>query len=148
MSTVASVATVLVTGFTAWFGIRIFKHQRTSSDIKLALEIFSTINNYWDRINDSNSQHYNYDMGQIFAQFETAARLFNDSILTDDALPILKDHIVEIYTAVESSDEGKNFIRDCVSSPTTFSELRKFLKKHFSTALLAQKHDIEKSRQK
>ena len=77
-------------------------------------------------------------MGQIFAQFEIASRLFNDRILTNDALPILKDHIIEVYTLVQSSDYGKKFIEDCRSSPTTFEELSKFLKVYFPKALLAQ----------
>ncbi len=140
ISVAANVATAGIAAFTAWFGIRIFKHQRTSSDIQLALGIFATINSYWDRISDNRGKTYQYDMGQIFAQFETAARLFNDSILTKGALPILKDHIVEVYTSVQSSDEGKKFIENCISSPTTFEELRKFLQKHFPTALLAQQH--------
>lgn len=136
----ANVATAVVAAFTAWFGIKIFKHQRTNSDVQLALGIFSTINAYWDRISDNNGANYHYDMGQIFAQFETAARLFNDSILTDEALPILKSHIVEVYTTIQSSEEGRKFINQCISSPTTFKELRAFLTDHFPTALLAQQH--------
>ncbi len=106
----------------------------------MALGIFATVNFYWDRITDSEGTNYQYDMGQIFAQFETAARLFNDDILTKTALPILKDHIVEVYTFVQSTPEGKVFINSCESSHTTFEELRKFLKIHLPTALLAQQY--------
>jgi len=137
LSAIANLATAVIAGFTALFGITIFQHQRTSSDVQLALGIFATINTYWDRITDNKSANYQYDMGQIFAQFEIAAKLFNDAILTDGALPILKDHIIEVYTHVQSTPEGKTFIQNCVSSPTTFEELRKFLKSHFPTALLA-----------
>jgi hypothetical protein len=84
-------------------------------------------------------------MGQIFAQFETAARLFNDSILTADALPILKDHIIEVYTNVQSTDEGRAFIQNCMSSPTTFEDLRNFLRTHLPTALLAQQFANEQT---
>jgi hypothetical protein len=138
LSAIANLITAAIAAFTAWFGIRIFKHQRTSADVQLALGIFSSINLYWDRITDTKATNYQYDMGQIFAQFETAARLFNDSILTADALPILKDHIIEVYTNVQSTDEGRNFIQNCMSSPTTFEDLRKFLRTHLPTALLAQ----------
>ena len=137
--------TVVVAAFTAWFGIKIFNHQRTSADVQLALGIFSSINFYWDRITDNKGSNYKYDMGQIFAQFETAARLFNDSILTADALPILKDHIIEVYTSVQSTKEGSDFIQNCESSPTTFEELRKFLKDHFPAALLAQQFTNEQN---
>jgi hypothetical protein len=138
LSALANVAMAITAAFTARFGIRIFQHQRTSSDVEMALGIFATINGYWDRISDNNSQNYTYDMGQIFAQFEIAARLFNDSILTKDALPILKDHIVEVYGNIQSSEAGKGFIENCTSSPSTFVELKKFLNSHFPTALLAR----------
>lgn len=145
ISTLANLATVIIAFFTAWYGIVIFKHQRTSSDVKLALELFATINYYWDRINDNKSASYQYDMGQIFAHFETAAHLFNESILTKDALPILKDHIVEVYTSVQGDESGKKFIESCCSSPTTFEELRKFLAKYFPAALLAQQYVDKKN---
>lgn len=135
----------MIAGFTACFGIKIFQHQRTSADVTLALGIFATINGYWDRITDNNGENYQYDIGQIFAQFETAARLFNDSLLTKDALPILKDHIVEVYTQVQLDEKGQDFIQNCISSPTTFEELQKFLKTHFPTALLAQKYEMVKN---
>jgi hypothetical protein len=143
----AGVVTAFIAAFTAWFGIKIFKHQRTSSDVQMALGIFTTINFYWDRITDSDGANYKYDMGQIFAQFETAAKLFNDDILTKDALPILKDHIVEVYTNIQSTNEGKDFINSCISSPTTFKELKEFLKCHFPTALLAQQYNQVGSQQ-
>lgn len=107
--------------------------------------IFSSINAYWDRITDTKAANYEYDMGQIFAQFETAAQLFNESILTEDALPILKAHIIEVYTKVQSSEEGRIFIQNCVSSPTTFDDLRKFLRTHLPTALLAQQFANEQT---
>jgi hypothetical protein len=140
VSAIASLATAGIAAFTAIFGIKIFQHQRTSSDVQVALGIFATVNFYWDRITDNDGTNYQYNMGQIFAQFETAARLFNDDILTKNALPILKDHIVEVYTFVQSTPEGKEFINSCKSSQTTFKELRKFLKIHFPTALLAQQY--------
>lgn len=132
----------MIAAFSAWFGIRIFQHQRTSSDIQLALGIFANINAYWDRITDTKSSNYQYDMGQIFAHFETAAKLFNDNILTKEALPILKDHIIEVYISVQSTKEGRDFITNCKSSPRTFDELKLFLKKNFPTALLAQQYSM------
>lgn len=92
----------------------------------MALGIFATINSYWDRISDSNSQNYDYDMGQIFAQFEIAARLFNDSILTKDALPILKDHIVEVYESIQSSDAEKDFLNDALLPLQPLLSVRNF----------------------
>lgn len=134
LSTLVAAATAVSAGY---LGIRTFQHQRTSNDVQLALGIFSDINGYWDRIVDSESRHYEYDVGQILAQFEVAASLFNKAILTKDALPILKDHIVESFTHIKMSDEGKGIVQACQSSPTTFEELNKFLKKHLPTALNA-----------
>jgi hypothetical protein len=140
ISAISSAAVAVITALTAWFGLKAFHYQRTSSDVLLALSIFSSINSYWDRIKDNKGETYSYDMGQIFTQFEIASKLFNDTVLSKDALHILKDHIIEVYTAIQSSEDGPKFIESCISSPTTFDELKKFLKQHFPTALLAQKY--------
>jgi hypothetical protein len=133
----ANVATAGVAAFAAYYGVRTFQHQRTANDIQLALNIFQSINRYWDRMIDTKSANYDYDMGQILAQFETAATLFNRQVLTRDALPILKDHIVEVFGSLVANSDGEKLINASCSSPDTFKELKAFLKEHTSTALNA-----------
>lgn len=133
----AALTTAGIAAYAGYLGIRTFQHQRTSFDIQLALGIFDTINRYWDRLTDTKSANYDYDMGQILAQFEVAASLFNHDILTKSALPILKDHIVEIFSSIAVSTDGPRLLQACCSSPETFKELRTFLKKHTPTALNA-----------
>lgn len=137
VAALANVVTVGVAAFAAYYGVRTFQHQRTSNDVQLALGIFDVINRYWDRLIDSKGANYDYDMGQILAQFETAAMLFNRKVLTNDALPILKDHIVEVFGSLVTNDEGGKLIQACCSSPDTFKELKTFFKDHTSTALNA-----------
>lgn len=104
-------------------------------DVQVALEIFAKINSYWDRLTDSSSTHYQYDMGQILAHFELAAMLFNRETLSKDALPILKDHIIEVFTSLQTSVDGRRIIELCRSSPDTFKELTAFARDHMPTAL-------------
>ena len=118
-----------------YVGLKTFRQQRTSTDVQLALGIFSNINAYWDRLTDTAGANYQYNMGQILAQFELAAMLFNNKTLSKDALPILKDHIVEVFTALQVSEEGKKIIDVCRSSPDTFKELTRFAREHMPTAL-------------
>lgn len=132
---IANVVVATTAVITACHGISIYKQQRTTSDIKLALEIFETINRYWDRIIDRGDEKYEYNMGQILSQFEVAARLFNDSILTKEALPILKDHIIETYTQIKSHPDGKAMINSLKSSQTTFEHLDKFLSDNHTKVL-------------
>jgi hypothetical protein len=127
---------VLIAGIAAWFGLRTFQHQKTSNDIALALSIFAEINRYWDRISSSDAdQDYNY--GQILVYFEIACALFNRKMLASDANAILGDHIVEVFSILQSTDSGREIIRKCRSSDTTFAELEKFGKKRFPQALKA-----------
>ena len=135
LSAVATLATAIIAALAAYIGIRTFQHQRTASDIQLALTVFDDINRYWDRIIDSESKNYDYDMGQVLSHFEVAAALFNKKILTKNALPILKDHIVEVFASIAGTSDGERLIKACCSSPDTFKELRSFLREHSSTAL-------------
>jgi hypothetical protein len=132
---IAAVAAVVTAAVAIKLGFQTFQHQRTTADVQLALSLFERINVYWDRLTDSKSANYQYDMGQILAQFELAAMLFNTKTLSGGALPILKDHIVEVFTALQLSDEGQKIIGLCKSSPDTFSELTKFSRQHMPTAL-------------
>ena len=134
---ISALAALVTAGIVAYLGLITFQHQRTSNDVELALGIFSSINCYWDRLTDSKGVNYKYDMGQILTHFELAATLFNNSTLTSQALPILKDHIVEVFTSIQISPDGHLLIETCRSSPETFNELRKFAKQHMPTALNA-----------
>jgi hypothetical protein len=132
----AATSTAAIAYYAARTGLATFRHQRTSFDVQMALGIFESINRYWDRL-ASDTKHYTYNMGQILAQFEVAAALFNNGVLTKTAEPILKDHIVEVFARLISTDEGKRTISECSSSPDTFKELRRFLADHAPTALNA-----------
>lgn len=134
ITAIAAVATVGIALYAARVGISTFRHQRTSFDVQLALGIFESINRYWDRL-VSEPEHYTYNMGQILAQFELAATLFNSDVLTRTAEPILKDHIVEVFALLTTSEEGRRTINACSSSRDTFKELRKFFAKNAPTAL-------------
>jgi hypothetical protein len=124
----AALASLVTAGIAAWVGLRTYEQQRTSSDVKLALEIFETINRYWDRLVDSG--HPRYEHGQILSQFELAATLFNNRTLSPKALPILENHIIEVFNSYKSSEDGQQLIRELKTSNHTFAELEKFLADH------------------
>lgn len=137
----------LVGAFTAVIattvGLNTFRHQQTTNDVVLALAIFEQINRYWDRADEHGGS--NYIFGQILAYFEVAASLFNDGILTKQASKILRDHIIEVFTSLQTSNAGREVIEHCRSSGTTFDELQKFAKTHFPRALLAQAFSDQRS---
>jgi len=135
LSTFAGAAVALVA---AWVGLKTFRNQRAASDVQLALGIFAEINRYWDRLSE-NSGSYQYNMGQILAQFEIAAGLFNNKILEEKAAIILADHIVEIFCQIKDSPDGAALLEQCKSSEATFSELKKFINKRAPQALNALK---------
>lgn len=103
--------------------------------MQLAVSLFNEINRYWDRLVDTGD--YKYNMGQILSYFEIACSLFNRGILTKSANLVLEDHIVEVFTQIQSDTGGQAFIRECLSSPTTFSELKTFFKGRMPQALNA-----------
>lgn len=140
---VAAFGSIVTAAVAIYLGLITFTQQRKSSDVQLALSIFSSINCYWDRIVDSKGKNYKYDMGQILAHFETASMMFNEEVLSTPALPILKDHIIEVFGSLESSDEGKHLIEACQSSPDTFKELRKFAMKFGDTIPIPPPTDLE-----
>jgi hypothetical protein len=141
IAALATLAGACAAGYGAYFGITTFRHQRTVNDVSLALSIFGEINRYWDRITDSRAEDHDYNMGQILAQFEIAAALFNQEILTNTALPILKDHIIEVFSSITTDTYGKELLGRCASSPETFVELRKFSRSHMPTALRFLQHE-------
>jgi hypothetical protein len=130
----STLVAALIAAVAAWIGLRAYKDQRTTSDVGLALSIFGEINHYWDRLSEDSGK-YEYNMGQILAQFEIAAALFNNRILTKDANVILADHIVEVFTQLNSTTEGETLIERCCSSPSTFKELRSFVNERMPQAL-------------
>lgn len=143
ISASSSLLAASVAGYAAWVGLATFKRQRTTSDIDFAFKIFTEINRYWDRITDNQSNDYN--MGQILAHFEIAASLFNRRILSTDANSILRDHIVEVFTLIQSSDGGKSLLDRCGSSESTFLELTKFARENMPQALSVQKFHEQKA---
>jgi len=143
ISAISSLLAASVAGYAGWVGLATFKRQRTTSDIDFAFKIFGEINRYWDRITDGSS--YDYNMGQILAHFEIASSLFNHQILSTDANSILRDHIIEVFTLIQSSDGGRLLLDRCGSSDSTFLELRKFAREHMPQALSVQKFNAQKA---
>lgn len=137
VSAVSGLLAVGVGSIAAVIGLKNLRHQRTTSDVTLALAIFRDINRYWDRLQDNPDCNYDYEMGQVLAHFEIAATLFNRKALNKAALPILKDHVVEVFTLLKTTPRGEELIGKCCSSPSTFSELQSFLRAHLPTALNA-----------
>jgi hypothetical protein len=132
----SAVVGVAIAALVAWQGLRAFLHQRTTNDVALALSLFAEINRYWDRISSREGDaEYNY--GQILAYFEVACALFNRQILTTAANSILSDHIVEVFSILQTSEGGKEILRRCRSADSTFSEIEKFGKLKFPQALRA-----------
>jgi len=134
VSAASAAVTTIIAGVAAWVGLWTFRNQRTASDVGLALSIFGEINRYWDRLS-ANSAEYDYNMGQILAQFEIAAGLFNRGVLTSDAEAILADHIVEVFSQIMSSSSGEELLKRCCSATTTFQELQNFIRKKMPQAL-------------
>jgi hypothetical protein len=131
---IAAIAALVTVFIAAWIGLQSFRQQRTSADVQLALSVFGEINRYWDRIADTDSGQAKHDtahdIGQILGQFELAAALFNRRTLSKAALPILKHHIIEVYTSLINSEHGRKLIDDCRSADSTLVELDSFLKRH------------------
>lgn len=121
----------------AYVGLRTFRHQQTTNDVTLALDIFGQINRYWDRAAEPGGGS-NYNFGQILAYFEVAAALFNDGVLATQANKILKDHIVEVFSNFQINQSGQKLLDYCKSADTTLDELHKFARANFPEALLAQ----------
>jgi hypothetical protein len=140
ISSLSGALAATVAAIAGYVGVRTFQHQRTSYDVSLAMDIFRDINTHWNRVIDGDSKNYYYEIGQILVHFEIAATLFNKRVLTGTALPILRDHIVEVYSALISDVSTAAIVDNCRSSDKTFSELDRFLKKHFPTALTALDH--------
>lgn len=136
IATITAVAGTIV-------ALRTFAHQRTANDISLAMQVFSEINQYWSRISELDPKDikyidkYEYNMGQILTYFEISCAMFNKKILTKDASDVLSDHIIEVFSQLESTDNGMRLISKCVSSDETFCELKKFAKCNFPKALKA-----------
>lgn len=134
ISAISAACGVVIAAVAAWFGLKTFRHQKTTNDVSLALGIFQDINRYWDRIaSKDGDQEYNY--GQILAYFEIACALFNRSILSSHANAILGDHIVEVFMVLQSTEGGKEIIQRCRSADSTFVELEKFGRKRSSQGL-------------
>jgi hypothetical protein len=143
ISAVATVVTAVIAYWAGSLAVASLRQQRTSSDVQLALGIFENINSYWDRLVDK-PEDSTYNMGQILAHFEIASALFNRSILSDGALPILKDHIVEVFSRLQASEDGTRVMKECCSSSSTYIELRRFASKNFPTALKALGFDPDR----
>ena len=134
LSFAANATTAGVALYAAAVGLKTFNSQRTSTDVSLSLTIFAEINRYWDQLSKDASD-YDYNMGQILAQFEIASGLFNRGVLTNQATLILGDHIVEVFTQLRASSDGQDLIDRCCSSDTTFEELKRFAASRMPQAL-------------
>ena len=130
----STLGAALIALVAAWLGLKTFRNQRVVSDVQLALGIFSEINRYWDRLSQDVGS-YDYNMGQILAQFEVASALFNKNVLAEKANSILGDHIVEVFCQIRASSSGQLLIERCRSADTTFSELQRFILKRKPQAL-------------
>lgn len=127
---------VILAGIGGLIALKTFRHQRDAHDVGVALSIFVEINRYWDSIiNDE--ENYDYYIGQILAQFETASALIRTGILTHNASLILEDHILEVYANLKEGDATRKAIERCRSADSTFENLEWLMTKRFGKTLNA-----------
>ena len=125
----ANTVTAAAATIALFSGLYTFGRQKTTADVQAVLGIFESINAYWDKRQETDDlgKRYYY-LGQILSYYENCCFLINRNIVTHDASFCISDHIYEVWCSLTSTDEDRAEINKFISSPTTFCEIKKFVK--------------------
>lgn len=129
----ANVVTALIAAIALGFGWYTFSRQKTASDVTHVLEIFQTVNSYWDRLNDASKGNttcpndLRYNIGQILAYFEVLSYLINSGVISNTASDIMSSHVEEIWNRINEREDYKGLIEELTSTDKTFEQTRIFV---------------------
>lgn len=124
-------AALTVAMVVAVYAIRAFNHQAKATDTNSILVLMGYINEAWNEYRLAMEEADEvYFFGQLLSFYETACYLFNKKLLSKRVKGLLADHIVEVMAMFRNDKKALGYFDRVASAPTTFCEIKEFLKKH------------------
>ena len=124
-------------GVFALFQTRASMHaQAIGGDLQTVLTLFEKLDDHWRRFRGapSGSNDETFEFGQLTTYYEFACRLFRDKILSTKATRTLEEHLRDVLPAIMNDPTFSERFDALASDPTTFENIRWFVRTHPSSA--------------
>lgn len=121
------------------------RYARRASDLKALQDFFETVTKAERHLNDqTEARPRQRAFADLMNTFELYARAYNEKLFNKSTRSIVHDKLVDLLGILDDNDEWKVDLESFIQSPTTFSELQKFMKRNRSE--IKSRAEIERRR--
>ena len=118
----ALVVNVIALGFTGWS----VRRQAKAVDLNGYFQFMEQMSAAWRRLRDAPEENREFELIEIFVLFEAACHLYNKRRFHGATREMVKDSLCDMLPGVFKSQYAKCVFRKTISSPKTYSEIRRF----------------------
>lgn len=113
-------------GYTAWW----IRRQAKTNDLKSYLQLREQFANGWRKFRDAEEKNKNkeFEFIEVLSLLEGTCHLYNKSIFYGATKEQVRDYMREVIPKVLENEYAKQQFINSISSPNTYSEIRKFAK--------------------
>ena len=119
------VVNFIALGFTGWSVYR----QAKAADLNAYFQFTERFSAAWRRFKDAGDEaerDREFELTEIYGLFEAACHLYNKRRLYGVTREMVKSFLCEMLPGVFKNQYAKDVFQKSISSPTTYSEIRRF----------------------
>lgn len=113
-----------------WFTGRSVRRQARATDLNGYFQIREQFSTAWRRFRDAEEENREFELTEIFGLFESACHLYNKRRLYGATRDMVRDFLCEMLPSVLSNEYAQCVFHKSISSPKTYSEIRRFAREN------------------
>lgn len=118
----ALVVNIIALGFTGWSVHR----QAKAADLSAYFQFVERFSVAWRRFRDAEEKNREFELTEIFSLFEAVCHLYNKRRIHGVTRKMVKELLCDMLPGVFEDEYAKCVFRKTISSPKTYSEVRRF----------------------
>lgn len=120
---------LLVAMITLIFTSRSLRLQARATDGSSYLELMARFSDAWRRFRDAD-EHKDYEFRELLNLIEASCHLCRYGVLGRASKEMMEESLKENIKGIVENSYSRPHLKQAVSGPKTFSEMRRFSKKH------------------
>lgn len=118
----ALIVNIIALGFTGWS----VRRQAKAADLNAYFHFKKQFSTAWRRFRDAEEKNREFELAEIFGLFEAVSHLYNKRRIHGVTREMVRDFLRDMLPDVFKDEYAKCVFRKTISSPKTYSEIRRF----------------------
>ena len=113
-----------------FYAARQFWLARKAASVATFLPLLETLSKCWEALDKADGDARTYRMGEWCNSLEIATAVFRDRMFAGSTRELLRQYLVDIFKLIQDAEPLRAEFSKLVDKPTTFQNIRWFLRAH------------------